>query len=134
MNYFLVALLLLLSSCASGKYPHSYFVSCEEKFNEFTSLSSCALNDIREDCEDKQVCKNENSRFVNIIKRLQLMVDKEEISENEAMFRYLNLIEYEESKFKLSKNNKFRYYHYYPNNSYLTDIPNCYYSETRYCY
>ena len=41
------------------------------------------------------------------------MVENDEISENEAMFRYLNLIELEESKFQYTNNKNFNY-GYYP--------------------
>mgnify|MGYP001223514954 CR=1 FL=1 len=113
MRYFLILSILILNSCTLSKYPHSYFANCEEKFDDFTNLSSCGLKEIQEDCEDNFNCKNENSRFVDIIKRLKIMVDNKEISENEAMFRYLNLIELEESKFQ-NKNNKNFNYGYYP--------------------
>ena len=56
---------------------------------------------------------DENKRFVEIINRLKTMVENDEISENEAMFRYLNLIELEESKFQYTNNKNFNY-GYYP--------------------
>ena len=46
-----------------------------------------------------------------MLKRLQIMVQNNEISDNEAMFRYYNLIDYEESKFE-KRNIDFSNYHY----------------------
>ena len=43
------------------------------------------------------------------------MVEQNEITENEAMYRYLNLIEIEESKSKLTYRNNLNY-GYYPGN------------------
>ena len=47
------------------------------------------------------------------------MIDSNEITENEAMFRYLNLIDSEESKFNATKNMYFSHYHYYTNDFYV---------------
>ena len=58
---------------------------------------------MRKDCEEISTCSSESSRFVNIMKRLQVMIDSNEITENEAMFRYLNLIDSEESRFNATK-------------------------------
>ena len=95
MRFFLTFCLLVLTSCASSKFPHSYFVDCEKKFTDFTNLSTCAIKEIERDCKDLSNCSNKNSRFVNIMERLKSMVDGNEITENEAMFRYLNIIESE---------------------------------------
>ena len=89
------------------------FVNCEEKFSEFNELTSCAFKQIQQDCKKESDCKFKNKRFVEIINRLKTMVENDEISENEAMFRYLNLIELEESKFQYTNNKNFNY-GYYP--------------------
>ena len=107
MPIFILLIVITISSCAPIKYSHDYFLDCEEKNNEFTSLSSCALENIRKDCENKPECKLKNKRFVKIIERLKLMVNNDEISDNEAMFRYLNLIDLE-----ISKNKDFIHGHY----------------------
>ena len=134
MRYFLTLFLLILTSCATSKYPHNYFTDCEKKFSEFNDLSACALKEINKDCKDNSVCKIDDNRFVNIIKRLNLMVNNKEISENEAMFRYLNLIDYEESKYKSSDVMRYRNYNYSPNDFYIRGIPNCYFSRYGFCY
>ena len=134
MQKFLILSLLIITSCASGKYPHSFFADCEKKFSEFTNLSSCALKEIQEDCDNNSNCQKENSRFVDIIKRLQIMVQNNEISDNEAMFRYYNLIDFEESKFKKVRNMGFSNYHYYWNDFNVRGNPPCYFSRTSFCY
>ena len=134
MKIFLIITLLVLTSCASSKFPHNYFVDCEKKFTNFTNLSSCAINEIKKDCEDNSNCANENSRFVDIMKRLQIMVKDNEISENEAMFRYLNLIDSEESQFNARKNLYLSPYQRYSNDFYLRGIPGCYFSRSAFCY
>tara|TARA_Y100000766_G_C18533278_1_gene424680 strand:- start:141 stop:545 length:405 start_codon:yes stop_codon:yes gene_type:complete len=134
MKFFLVITLLVLTSCVSNKFPHNYFVDCEKKFTNFTNLSSCAIKDIQKDCEDISNCANEKSRFVDIMKRLQIMVNDKEISENEAMFRYLNLIDSEESRFNARKNFYPSPYQHYSNDFYLRGIPACYFSRTSFCY
>ena len=113
MKSFTLFILLLTTSCVSNKYSHNYFVDCEEKFSEFNELTSCAFKQIQQDCKKESDCKFENKRFVEIINRLKTMVENDEISENEAMFRYLNLIELEESKFQYTNNKNFNY-GYYP--------------------
>ncbi len=134
MKYFLIFNLLVMTSCSYSKNPHSYFADCEKKFSEFNNLSSCALKEIEEDCYNDSKCRNENSRFVDIIKRLQIMVDNNEISDNEAMFRYYNLIDFEESKFKKVRNMGFSNYHYYWNDFNVRGNPPCYFSRTSFCY
>ena len=134
MKYFLIFSLFILNSCASFKNTHSYFSDCERKFNEFSKLSSCALKEIQNNCENNSNCPEENNRFVDIMKRLQIMVDNNEISDNEAMFRYYNLIDFEESKFKTIRNMHFSDYQYYPNNYYFRGTPSCYFSGTSFCY
>ena len=123
-----------LNSCTLSKYPHSYFANCEDKFEDFTNLSSCGLKEIKKDCEDNFNCKNENSRFVNIIKRLQIMVDNKEISDNEAMFRYLNIIDSEELRHNATKKMYFSHYQHYSNDFYMRGIPSCYFSRSGFCY
>ena len=108
MHILMLLLVVIISSCTPMKYSHNYFLDCEDKHNDFKNLSSCAFEEIKKDCEDKLDCKLKSKRFVKVIKRLQLMVSNKEISDNEAMFRYLNLIDIE-----ISKNKDFRY-GYYP--------------------
>ena len=134
MKYFFIFSLFIITSCASNKYSYSYFVDCEKKFSEFTNLSSCALKKIQKECNYNINCRNENTRFVDAIKRLQIMVQNNEISDNEAMFRYYNLIDFEKSKFTTMRNIDFSNYHYYLNNHYVRGIPSCYFSRISFCY
>ena len=134
MRVFLIFGFLALTSCASGKYAHNYFSDCEKKFSNFTNLSSCAIKELQKDCGEISNCSNENSRFVNIMKRLQIMVDNKEITENEAMFRYLNLIDTEESRFNATKNMYMSHYQYYPHDFYIRGIRSCYFSRSGFCY
>ena len=134
MKLFLIFCFLLFTSCASSKFSHSYFVNCEKKFTNFTNISSCAIKEMQKDCKEISNCPSENSRFVNIIKRLQIMVDSKEITENEAMFRYLNLIDIEESKFNATKNMYISHHQYYPNDFYIRGIHSCYFSRSGICY
>ena len=108
MHILMLLLAVLISSCTPMKYSHNYFLDCEDKHNDFKNLSSCAFEEIKKDCKDKSDCKLKSKRFVKVIERLQLMVSNKEISDNEAMFRYLNLIDIE-----ISKNKDLRY-GYYP--------------------
>ena len=62
------------------------------------------------------------------------MVNDNEISENEAMFRYLNLIDSEESQFNARKNLYLSPYQRYSNDFYLRGIPGCYFSRSAFCY
>lgn len=119
MRNFLIFILFFITSCASIKYPHSYFSDCEKNFNKFSNLYSCALKEIEKNCKNKSNCKVEENRFVDIMKRLQIMVDNEEISENEAMLRYFNIIDLEELKFRRTNNIYTSNYHYFLNNSIL---------------
>ena len=104
----MLLLVVMISSCTPMKYSHNYFLACEDTHNDFNNLSSCAFEEIKKDCKDKSDCKLKSKRFVKVIERLQLMVSNKEISDNEAMFRYLNLIDIE-----ISKNKDLRY-GYYP--------------------
>ena len=134
MRYLLVYFLLILTSCASSKSTYSYFLDCEKNFSEFLDLSSCALKDIQKDCQDKLNCINLDNRFVDIIKRLKVMVDRKEISDNEAMFRYFNLMDFEESKFKTTKNNDFKNYNYYINDLLMREVYSCNFLRTGFCF
>ncbi len=134
MRLTLIFSLFFLASCATSKFPHNYFSDCEKKFSKFTNLSSCAFKEIKKDCEDHSNCRNENNRFVDIMKRLAIMVDKDEISDNEAMFRYFNLMDLEESKYNVTRNPDFTNHHYFPSHSYVRGIHSCYYSRTSFCY
>ncbi len=134
MKYLLIFSLITVTSCVSSNYSYSYFVDCEKKFSEFIDLSSCAFKEIQKECNKNTDCRNENTRFVDVMKRLQILVENNEISDNEAMFRYYNLIDLEESKFNTMRNMDFSKYHYYPNNYYFRGIPSCYFSKTGFCY
>tara|TARA_Y200000002_G_C22592715_1_gene625960 strand:+ start:140 stop:547 length:408 start_codon:yes stop_codon:yes gene_type:complete len=109
MRIFALVLIFLNSSCVSHKYTHDFFLDCEKKFSEFNNLTSCALDEINKSCVDETSCHYKSSRFVEIIERLKMMVDNQEITENEAMFRYLNLIEIEESKHNFTNNTNHSY-------------------------
>ena len=134
MKFFVIFFLLILSSCVSFKPTYNYFVECEKGNVKFSDLSSCAFEKIEKDCKENQDCKSDSERFLKIIKRLQLMVDNEEITENEAMFRYLNLVDFEESKFKTEKNRDVRNHSYYFDSFYLRHLPACYYQGAGFCY
>ena len=134
MKYFLIFSLLFITSCAASKYSYSYFVDCEKKFSEFTDLSSCALKKIQNECSNNTNCRNENTRFVDAMKRLQIMVKNNEISDNEAMFRYLNIIDSEELRHNLTKKMYFSHHQHYSNDFYMRGIPSCYFSRSSFCY
>ena len=134
MKLFLIFFLLVLTSCASSKLSHSYFVDCEKKSTNFSNLSTCAIKEIEKDCKELSNCSNENSRFVNIMKRLKIMVDSNEITENEAMFRYLNIIDSEELRHNATKKMYFSHYQHYSNDFYMRGIPSCYFSRSGFCY
>ena len=68
------------------------------------------------------------------MKRLQIMVDSNEISENEAMFRYFNLMDLEDLKFKAAKNMDPMNYRYNPYNFYVRGMSSCYFSRNGICY
>ena len=106
MQILMILLAIMISSCAPIKFSHDYFLDCEDKHSDFKSLSSCAFEEIKKIVKINQIV-NLKKRFVKVIERLQLMVNNEEISDNEAMFRYLNLIDIE-----ISKNNDFKYSYY----------------------
>ena len=133
MKYLLIFSLLIMTSCSSNKYTYSHFVDCEKTSSEFTDLFSCALKKIEKDCNNTN-CQLENTRFVDALKRLLIMVENNEISENEAMFRYYNLIDFEESKFKIRGNKDFSNYHYYPYSYFFQGMTSCYFSRTGFCY
>mgnify|MGYP001170785441 FL=1 len=134
MKFFLIFFLLVLTSCASSKFSHSYFVDCEKKSTNFSNLSKCAIKEIERDCKELSNCSNKNSRFVNIMKRLKIMVDSNEITENEAMFRYLNIIDSEELKHNATNKMYFSHYQHYYNDFYMRGIPSCYFSRSGFCY
>ena len=121
MKLLILLLIPIVSSCTKIEGSHDYFLSCEEKFSDFKRLSSCALKEIAKDCNDRQDCNLQNERFVKIIKKLELMVNNNEISDNEAMFRYLNLMDFEMSKIEFYRNRGFNdYYHSNYINDYYT--------------
>ncbi len=133
MKLFFLFTLLFLTSCAYQKQSFIYFSECEEQHIEFSNLLSCAFDNLKKDCNEKSSCQYENKRFVKTIKRLQLMVDSKEISENEAMFRYYKLIDFEESNFR-NINRDSRDLPYSFDKFYIRGMPACYYSRNRFCY
>ena len=105
-----LVLAILIVSCSTNKLSYEYFSECEELHNTFSTISKCGLNKFNESCINTNDCHLSKDRFVNIIEQLNLMVTKKEISEDEAFFRYLNIINsFENDKQKmLNKMNTFR--------------------------
>ena len=105
-----LVLAILIVSCSTNKLPYEYFSDCEDLHNTFSAISKCGLNKVNESCINTNDCHLSKDRFVNIIEQLNLMVTKKEISEDEAFFRYLNIINsFENDKQKmLNKMNTFR--------------------------
>ena len=103
-------LVIFIVSCSTNKLSYEYFSECEELHNTFSTISKCGLNKINESCINANDCHLTKDRFVNIIEQLNLMLTKKEISEDEAFFRYLNIINsFENDKQKmLNKMNTFR--------------------------
>ncbi len=103
-------LVIFTVSCSTNKLSYEYFSECEELHNTFSKISKCGLNKVNESCINANDCSLSKDRFVNIIEQLNLMVTKKEISEDEAFFRYLNIINnFENNKQKMSnKMNTFR--------------------------
>ena len=103
-------LVIFVVSCSTNKLSYEYFSECEELHNTFSTISKCGLNKINESCINANDCHLTKDRFVNIIEQLNLMLTKNEISEDEAFFRYLNIINsFENDKQKmLNKMNTFR--------------------------
>ena len=105
-----LVLAILIVSCSTNKLSYEYFSDCEDLHNTFSAISKCGLNKVNESCINENDCNLSKDRFVNIIEQLNLMVTKKEISEDEAFFRYLNIINsFENDKQKMSdKMNTFR--------------------------
>ena len=105
-----LVLAILIVSCSTNKLSYEYFSDCEDLHNTFSAISKCGLNKVNESCINENDCNLSKDRFVNIIEQLNLMVTKKEISEDEAFFRYLNIINsFENDKQKmLNKMNTFR--------------------------
>ena len=103
-------LVIFVVSCSTNKLSYEYFSECEELHNTFSTISKCGLNKVNESCINANDCRLSKDRFVNIIEQLKLMITKKEISEDEAFFRYLNIINnFENNKQKMSnKMNTFR--------------------------
>ena len=103
-------LVIFIVSCSTNKLSYEYFSECEELHNTFSTISKCGLNKVNESCINENDCNLSKDRFVNIIEQLNLMVTKKQISEDEAFFRYLNIINsFENDKQKmLNKMNTFR--------------------------
>ena len=85
-------LVIFIVSCSTNKLSFEYFSECEELHNTFSTISKCGLNKVNESCINENDCNLSKDRFVNIIEQLNLMVTKKQISEDEAFFRYLNII------------------------------------------
>ena len=105
-----LVLAILIVSCSTNKLSYEYFSDCEDLHNTFSAISKCGLNKVNESCINENDCNLSKDRFVNIIEQLNLMVTKKQISEDEAFFRYLNIINsFENDKQKmLNKMNTFR--------------------------
>ena len=105
-----LVLAILIVSCSTNKLSYEYFSDCEDLHNTFSAISKCGLNKVNESCINENDCNLSKDRFVNIIEQLNLMVTKKQISEDEAFFRYLNIINsFENDKQKISnKMNTFR--------------------------
>ena len=103
-------LVIFIVSCSTNKLSYEYFSDCEDLHNTFSAISKCGLNKVNESCINENDCNLSKDRFVNIIEQLNLMVTKKQISEDEAFFRYLNIINsFENDKQKMSdKMNTFR--------------------------
>ena len=103
-------LVIFVVSCSTNKLSYEYFSECEESHNSFSTISKCGLNKVNKSCINANDCHLSKDRFVNIIEQLNLMLTKKEISEDEAFFRYLNIINsFENDKQKmLNKRNTFR--------------------------
>ena len=103
-------LVIFIVSCSTNKLSYEYFSECEELHNTFSTISKCGLNKVNESCINENDCNLSKDRFINIIEQLNLMVTKKQISEDEAFFRYLNIINsFENDKQKmLNKMNTFR--------------------------
>ena len=103
-------LVIFIVSCSTNKLSYEYFSECEELHNTFSTISKCGLNKVKKSCINENDCNLSKDRFVNIIEQLNLMVTKKQISEDEAFFRYLNIINsFENDKQKMSnKMNTFR--------------------------
>ena len=79
------------------------------KFSEFKNLFKCELKAIQKDCNKKSNCQKENTRFVHAIKRLRIMLENNEMSNNEAMFRYYNLTDYGEYRIQYKNYGFFKF-------------------------
>ena len=87
MQILMLLLVIMISSCAPIKYSHDYFLDCEDKHSDFKSLSSCAFEEIKQDCEDKPDVLFNHPTLVNL--REQLLDDNAEPPE---MCKTCNLI------------------------------------------
>ena len=85
-------LVIFVVSCSTNKLSYEYFSECEELHNTFSTISKCGLTKVNKSCINENDCNLSKDRFVNIIEQLNLMVTKKQISEDEAFFRYLNII------------------------------------------
>ena len=109
-NLLTFVLTIFIFSCSTTKLSHEYFSKYEDLHNTFSAISICGLNKFNESCINANDCRLSKDRFVKIIEQLKLMIAKKEISEDEAFFRYLNIINsFENDKQKMSnKMNAFR--------------------------
>ena len=136
MTKLLYFLLLITYSCTVNKQSYTFFQECEKTNNQFSNLTNCAFDKLKIDCPEKENCHLNESRFIDMIKRLQLMVDKEEISENEAMFRYFNIIDsIESNKYKVRNiNQRYSDHTLGPYFFHHRGFSRCFYSNTGFCY
>lgn len=101
-------LAFILYSCTTSPQVYENFVSCENQNTEFTKLYECGLEKIKASCQEQMDCKTYDDRFLKKIRQLNKMTQEKEISENEAMFRYLQIIDSLESRRQEKFNHSYR--------------------------
>ena len=104
---------IFVVSCSTNKLSHEFFSECEDSHDSFSKISSCGLTKVDKVCLNSNDCYLFNDRFVNIIEQLNLMVINKEISENEALFRYLNIINNFENDKQILQNKMNNFTHDY---------------------
>ena len=133
MTYiFKIILLLFLTSCTSSKDSYQYFTNCEKFNTSFNEIVTCGFKTIQTECKKIEECKLLDSRLSKNLNNLNIMVQNNEISENEAMFRYLQIIETTEIKKDLIKKMHFRNFNH-SNINYINPL-DCFSSYSSFCY
>ena len=129
---FKIILILFSTSCTSSKDSYQYFTNCEKYNDSFNEIVTCGFKNIQTECKKNKECKLLDSRLSKNLNNLNNMVQNNEISENEAMFRYLQIIETTEIKKDLIKKMHFRNFNHYKIN-YLNPL-DCVGSYSSLCY